>query len=123
MASKITSVSIAQDDTFSAKVRDFVLMDLAEKPWTHPWTQFGHRQIKKACVLTQAFEKYGAPERIRTSDLCLRRAALYPAELRAHSKPRITRQFRVRNLTCAGGVCPAPELNSSLRFSAFSVRE
>gem|GEM_PF-4262420 len=26
----------------------------------------------------------GAPERIRTSDLCLRRAALYPAELRAH---------------------------------------
>ncbi len=28
----------------------------------------------------------GAPERIRTSDLCLRRAALYPAELRA---PRI----------------------------------
>ena len=26
---------------------------------------------------------YGAPERIRTSDLCLRRAALYPAELRA----------------------------------------
>ena len=26
----------------------------------------------------------GAPERIRTSDLCLRRATLYPAELRAH---------------------------------------
>ena len=25
----------------------------------------------------------GAPERIRTSDLCLRRATLYPAELRA----------------------------------------
>ena len=25
--------------------------------------------------------KNGAPERIRTSDLCLRRAALYPAEL------------------------------------------
>ncbi len=28
-------------------------------------------------------EVNGAPERIRTSDLCLRRAALYPAELRA----------------------------------------
>ena len=27
-------------------------------------------------------EKYGAPDRIRTCDLCLRRAALYPAELR-----------------------------------------
>jgi hypothetical protein len=29
------------------------------------------------------FEIIGAPEKIRTSDLCLRRAALYPAELRA----------------------------------------
>ena len=29
------------------------------------------------------FELIGAPERIRTSDLCLRRATLYPAELRA----------------------------------------
>ncbi len=29
------------------------------------------------------FLRNGAPERIRTSDLCLRRAALYPAELRA----------------------------------------
>src|SRR5882757_6346731 len=28
-------------------------------------------------------EKTGAPETIRTSDLCLRRATLYPAELRA----------------------------------------
>jgi hypothetical protein len=27
--------------------------------------------------------KSGAPDKIRTSDLCLRRAALYPAELRA----------------------------------------
>ena len=38
----------------------------------------------------------GAPERIRTSDLCLRRAALYPAELRApggfDSAPGRTRQ-------------------------------
>ncbi len=30
-----------------------------------------------------AFPFFSAPERIRTSDLCLRRAALYPAELRA----------------------------------------
>ena len=27
---------------------------------------------------------YGAPDRIRTCGLCLRRAALYPAELRVH---------------------------------------
>src|SRR5271170_759487 len=32
--------------------------------------------------------RIGAPERIRTSDLCLRRAALYPAELRARSGSR-----------------------------------
>ncbi len=41
----------------------------------------GHKDTKKARkgpVLCP-----GAPERIRTSDLCLRRAALYPAELRA----------------------------------------
>jgi hypothetical protein len=31
------------------------------------------------------FVAISAPERIRTSDLCLRRAALYPAELRARS--------------------------------------
>ena len=31
---------------------------------------------------------FGAPERIRTSDPCLRRAVLYPAELRAHLKSR-----------------------------------
>src|SRR5262249_53019003 len=29
----------------------------------------------------------GAPETIRTSDLCLRRATLYPAELRARVNP------------------------------------
>ena len=30
-------------------------------------------------------EKYGATEWIRTPDLCLRRATLYPAELRPHA--------------------------------------
>ncbi len=33
--------------------------------------------------------EFGAPERIRTSDLSLRRAALYPAELRAQNRTRI----------------------------------
>ena len=33
--------------------------------------------------IVQAVEIIGAPEGIRTPDLCLRRAALYPAELRA----------------------------------------
>src|ERR1700681_1100870 len=33
-----------------------------------------------------SFKKNGAPDRIRTCDLCLRRAALYPAELRARER-------------------------------------
>jgi hypothetical protein len=32
----------------------------------------------------QVLDKVGAPGRIRICDLCLRRAALYPAELRVH---------------------------------------
>ncbi len=35
----------------------------------------------------------GAPERIRTSDLCLRRATLYPAELRALLKKQKISRF------------------------------
>src|ERR1700744_2467124 len=33
----------------------------------------------------RSLTKTGAPDRIRTYDLCLRRAALYPAELRART--------------------------------------
>ena len=44
----------------------------------------------------------GAPDRIRTCDLCLRRAALYPAELRVHSG--CYRQCGARlQWGCAGG--------------------
>ena len=39
-------------------------------------------------------EKAGAPERIRTSGLCLRRAALYPAELRVRAVGRLARVRR-----------------------------
>jgi hypothetical protein len=35
-----------------------------------------------------ANSRSGAPETIRTSDLCLRRATLYPAELRARVGPQ-----------------------------------
>ena len=37
-----------------------------------------------ACAIIRA-AKNGAPDRIRTYDLCLRRAALYPAELRVRA--------------------------------------
>ena len=39
-------------------------------------------------VATEVADKYGAPERIRTSDTRLRKPVLYPAELRAHSVVR-----------------------------------
>ena len=41
------------------------------------------------------FTKTGAPERIRTSDLSLRRAALYPAELRAQNRKRILNESHI----------------------------
>src|SRR5258708_9865632 len=36
-------------------------------------------------TLRHRFAVVGAPDKIRTCDLCLRRAALYPAELRVHA--------------------------------------
>src|SRR5262245_38071252 len=44
----------------------------------------------------------GAPERIRTSDLCLRRATLYPAELRARAVRYIDDRSMSGNAACAG---------------------
>ena len=44
----------------------------------------------------------GAPERIRTSDLCLRRAALYPAELRVFA-PLVSKKTPVFNVLTLEG--------------------
>ena len=42
-----------------------------------------------ACLIwVKSLKSFGALERIRTSDLCLRRAALYPAELRVQLENR-----------------------------------
>ena len=38
-------------------------------------------KVKRPDANTSSLMNSGAPERIRTSGLCLRRAALYPAEL------------------------------------------
>ena len=43
---------------------------------------FTYGPPRRNCAARQVLEKAGAPDRIRTCDLCLRRAALYPAELR-----------------------------------------
>src|SRR5262249_19329264 len=39
----------------------------------------------------------GAPDTIRTCDLCLRRATLYPAELRVHQAPHLADCLGVGN--------------------------
>ena len=46
---------------------------------------------------------FGAPDRIRTCDLCLRRAALYPAELRVRLMRAISPVLWRRNgkLSCS----------------------
>src|SRR5262245_28310626 len=45
----------------------------------------------------------GAPDKIRTCDLCLRRAALYPAELRARVAIFIAEPGRYGNAAKPGG--------------------
>src|SRR5262245_66150121 len=49
------------------------------------------------------FRSSGAPDKIRTCDLCLRRAALYPAELRARVAVFIAEPGRNGNAARPGG--------------------
>ena len=68
----------------------------------------------------------GAPERIRTSDLCLRRATLYPAELRAPADC-IDQTGRIGNgplfarLAQAGSSCGKGRTFESSRARQFPV--
>src|SRR5712691_1832661 len=62
-------------------------------------------------------DKNGAPGEIRTHDLCLRRAALYPAELRV---PHVSHDLREDEIQPESGRCkevriglPAPPRRSS----------
>lgn len=49
------------------------------------WSQnFSSQKTKN--YLIEKYWKNGAPDRIRTCDLCLRRATLYPAELRVQRR-------------------------------------
>ncbi|GEM_PF-2326904 len=68
--------------------------EVPQKAWTslRPWFSLLFRN--------------GAPERIRTSDLCLRRAALYPAELRVLRSTGETRLSRREPSASAGDVQP-----------------
>jgi hypothetical protein len=50
----------------------------------------------------QRFEKIGGPDTIRTYDLCLRRAALYPAELRVRAAAVISAKPRPAQGGCSG---------------------
>jgi hypothetical protein len=58
-------------------------------------------QIDHEAFFDDNTDKRTAPERIRTFDLCLRRAALYPAELRAHISAASTVPAGVQCWECA----------------------
>ena len=59
--------------------------------------------------------KTGAPDRIRTCGLCLRRAALYPAELRVHNFGTSTSSRQALQLQILS-VRPAPCATTSCQF-------
>src|SRR3954467_15168597 len=59
------------------------------------------------CVSEDLPDFAGAPDTIRTCDLCLRRATLYPAELRVHWRS-FSRLFRYRQ-------CPGRPEEASLQ--------
>src|ERR1700693_4614963 len=70
-----------------------------------------------------SFKKNGAPDRIRTCDLCLRRAALYPAELRVRggSFSRLAGPRQRPARAKAGG--PGPHFPATIsRYSLSHVR-
>jgi hypothetical protein len=53
--------------------------------WNGALPPIGYRIAQKRQVLEcPVLYRSGAPDTIRTCDLCLRRATLYPAELRVH---------------------------------------
>ena len=51
-------------------------------PGVTPHLAISTSQARRSRQVSVMVEENGAPDRIRTCDLCLRRAALYPAELR-----------------------------------------
>jgi hypothetical protein len=75
-----------------------------------------HEQKNPAAECLRGLSGFSAPDRIRTCGLCLRRATLYPAELRAHKRSGggISRVlFRLRGGIISLG-SPSPVSSSSL---------
>ena len=78
-------------------VHEVVLTDAVARA-SQPFPPLAGSQTSKATLTatSQHIEKTGGPETIRTSGLCLRRATLYPAELRvprhSHNPARFPRQ-------------------------------
>jgi hypothetical protein len=50
---------------------------------------------------TESIQKFGGPDAIRTRDLCLRRATLYPAELRVRAVPFNHKPRRQQRRKCS----------------------
>ena len=65
----------------------------------------------------------GGPERIRTFGLCLRRAALYPAELRVRLGPAIRQSdLACKRFVVLCGVCARGYANRSWQSSSASTK-
>ena len=69
--------------------------------------------------------KGGAPDRIRTCGLCLRRAALYPAELRVPGRERLAKPARRRQCfyfaTLTGWNVPSPHVAPRMPLDCSTV--
>src|SRR5262245_9326702 len=59
----------------------------------------GHASLIGARRRSQIIEGTGAPDRIRTCDLCLRRATLYPTELRVLVQRKLVKAKPISNAT------------------------
>ena len=67
----------------SCQIKSFTADSGMKKPFEENGNSASFLEFRRLLgALDCRSEIFGAPDRIRTCDLCLRRAALYPAELR-----------------------------------------
>src|SRR5690606_33899948 len=64
----------------------------------------------------------GAPDRIRTCDLCLRRAALYPAELRVPEAARNITERAGRGNSAGKCLCGSPPADGTAHAASCASR-
>src|SRR5262249_33362316 len=81
VAGHMRSVTVIRRQCAAPRVRRGKSKSVADATYARPRSQFDHTRI------LQGTENIGGPDTIRTCDLRLRRATLYPAELRVLTPP------------------------------------